>query len=260
MKRVVTALAILATMATAASAQIVTSRNAVGFIETSAPGPSKLSLLTMPFFKVAASGSANTLDEIFGDQLTGNDVSFLADQIWKWDVGFQQYVVFYKRTAGEWHEDGVGATTETLAPGESFWIVSGPLSVDQDVVLKGEVPDRFTQDGKTIQVKHSGAPTLNFVSYSYPVEKSFSSMNTAEAVGSTVSFLADQIWTWDIVTQSYEVFYYYDNGVDPAYWAEDGTTTASTKSLQPGEGSWYVTSPISAGDSDWTESKPYAWP
>ncbi len=224
----------------------VLSRNAVGYVKIDARS-NGLTLVSIPF-----NAFSNTISGVLGSQLVGNNNPAGADQIFKWDNAVQTYVRYYKRATpeNEWRKVGETVpTTDTLSPGESFFIKNSRLT-NQTVYLMGEVPDALTAPTSTV----SGVPGLQMISYSYPVETAISNLTLFDtAIKNNNPAGADQILKWDIPAQTYIRYYVRTTG-----WRKVGETTNTADTLTPNEGFFYLRRGTTS--FDWTEKKPYTWP
>ena len=256
-------------------AQIVAGRNAVGFIEIDLE-PGQFAFLSMPFYKVAASGAEFTIDEFFKDQLSGDLSLKNSDKVLFWDENQQEYTLYWNCEfpggidrcvkKGEYE-----ATTDTIGPGDTFWVMIHENSPGTTLVLRGEVPDRFTLPTYTTRIDAwTGKRILNGLAYPYPVEINFDEMTFTQSgsSGSTFSSFADNIYMWNTAAHRYDSFFLYDDSVTLEWrWSHAGFLSPYNPAnllpipgSRPADAFWYVTGIYSAGPFDWTEVKPYAFP
>ena len=225
----------------------VLSRNAVGYVKVDVRS-NGLTAASIPF-----NAFSNTVGGVLGSQLVGNSFPANADQIMKWNKSLQNYQTYYKNNSGLWCNitNTSAETRDTLVPGEGFWIKNRRLT-NQTVYVMGEVPDSFA--GMRTSTTHIVAG-LNFISYSFPVEKAISNLTLfSAAVKNAFPANADQIMTWDSVRQGYKTYYAHTNG-----WRNITNTAQNTTDvLHPGDGVWYKRR--GASGFTWNEVKPYTWP
>lgn len=252
MKKLMLSLIAVAMTAGLVEAQTnVLSKNAVGYVKITAPS-NGLALASIPFNSLDS--ATYPIPQVFGAQLVGGASPAVSDNVIKWDASIQDYVTFWKTLAGQWRQSGQGAveTTNTLKPGEAFWI-RNRRSTNQVVFLMGEVPDVETQPTADVQ----RVPGLQFVSYSYPAEIPInSSMIISNAVRGASPAISDNIIRWDPAIQDY-VTYWLPLGTN--LWRKSGEGAVPTVDvMRPGDGFWYRRR--GATSATWTESKPYTWP
>lgn len=231
--------------ATNTPAQEVLSANAVGYINIEAiPG---YQMVSMPL-----DAPDSTIGEIMGEALVGNNNAGVADQLIKWDPVEQKYVTFFKRLAGEWRKVGEqAATTETLVPGEAFWIVNRGVT-NRPITFLGEVPADPSMEVQALL-------GYNFVSVAYPVEMGINDLGLYEgAVKSNNAGLADQIIRWDSTANDGKGAYvtYFARLSDG--WRKVGEQVSTTDKIGVGEGFWYVRRGTEG--RTWNQAKPYNWP
>lgn len=222
----------------------VLSRNAVGYVKVDA-WSNGFTFASVPF-----NAFSNTVPGVMGSQLVGNNSPGFADQLMKWSPSNQQYITYYKRASGEWRKVGeTNATTDTLSPGEAFFI-RNRRSTNQTVYLMGEVPDSRSAITTTV----FGLPGFQMVSYSYPVEMSITNLTLfSTAIKNASPGFADQIIKWDPVSQAYIKYYARSTG-----WRKVGETNTTSDTLAPSEGFFYLRRGLTS--FTWTENKPYTWP
>lgn len=79
------------------------------------------------------------LGRVVGSQLTGGSDWTESDVILKWAPDAQHYLVFWRDTGGSWYQYPEAVeTTNTLRPGEAFWLVNY-RNYTQVVFLAGSV-------------------------------------------------------------------------------------------------------------------------
>ena len=221
----------------------VLSRNAVGYVKVGVQS-NGLALAALNF-----NAFDNTISAIFTNQLTGGNNPGVADNIIKWDPISKGYIVFWKTPLGGWRQSGQSVeTTNTLKPGESFWIKNNHSS-NQTVFLMGEVPDSLTSPTQEVGI----VTNISMVSYGYPIEMAITQLNLGKAKGGNNPGLSDNILKWDSSARKYVVFWYTPTG----QWRQSGESVATTNKLYPGDGVWYSRR---SNDFVWVETKPYTWP
>ena len=171
---------------------------------------------------------------------SGANVS--ADQIWTYNPtsNWVKYYYYKRGSTAEWRKIGESAaTTDTFAPGTSFFFVRGTSGADTTLTLSGavkplsETASYSINAGETIMMCHP---------WPYPVAVKdfgnfFASGTPAGASGANVS--ADQIWRYD-ATNGWTKYYYYKRGTT-AQWRLVGGEAAETNAQIPsGEGFFFV--------------------
>lgn len=251
MKRVCVFLAVVLLTGSMALGQVtqVVSRNAVGYVKVEVKG-NGFFMGAIPFYEVGDDGE-HTVAEIFGDQLVGGFIPALSDNVLKFDPVAGSYVTFWKTTGGQWRQaPEIVETTNTLAPGEAFWIANRQSS-NQTVFLMGEVPDKFTVATSTQTVNIIEG--FQFVSYSFPTEIAITNLSLdTDAQRGFIPALSDNILTWNGTNY---VTYWLPTSGD---WRKAPELVATTDTLLPGQGAWY--NRRNAAPIIWKEEKPYAWP
>lgn len=251
MKKVLLAVMVLAIGATMAHAQVtqVLSQNAVGYVKVDVRS-NGYALASVPFFDLE--DAEYTIPEVIGDQLTGGNNFGVADNIIKWDAASGGYIIFWKNPSGVWQRFPItGEATNTLSPGEGFWIKNAHAS-NQTVYLMGEVPDASTAPSNNIQLVEG----FQFASFPYPAEIAITNLNLSNSYGGNNFGVSDQIIKWDNTSQAYTI--YWKKGSD-GKWYRFPLATPTTDTLKPGEGAWYKRY-TGQGGFVWTEEKPYTWP
>ena len=222
----------------------VLSRNAVGYVKVDVLS-NNLALCTLNF-----NAFDNHIGVVFTNQLTGGATFLASDQIIKWDVTNKAYIIYWKNTAGLWRRSGVtGGTTDTIEPGESFWIKNNHGS-NQTVYLMGEVPDTLTAPTQELTI----VTNLSMVSYGYPTEIAITNLNMPDAKGGATFLAADNIIKWNATGKTY-ITYWKSSSL--GNWRKSGVSGLTTDTIQPGEGFWYKRL---SNNFIWVESKPYTWP
>jgi hypothetical protein len=261
MKRALVFTAAMAVAASSAFSQVtqVVSRNAVGYVKVETQPGNKFVLCAIPFNEVGGDGDYK-INEIIGNQLTPGNSPASADQIIKFNPISQTYLRHWKAVpfGNQFVQLGQNvATTNTLKPGEAFFILNNQTT-NQSVFLLGEVPDRFTVPTTTQTVQFIGGG-FQFASYSFPVEVAINDTKLLDtAIQGNTPATSDQIIRFDPITQAY-VRYWTQTG--QGHWARLGTppTTPTTDKLKPAEGIIYSRQ-VSGGAFQWKEGKPYTWP
>jgi hypothetical protein len=246
-KAIVTAVA-LTLAATGAFAQTnqVLSRNAVGYVKVDILA-SNFYLASIPF-----NAFSNTIPGIFGAQLVGGASFPLSDNVFKFDANSKSYIIFWKTLAGVWQQvPTVGQTTNTLRPGEAFFI-QNRRATNQSVFLMGEVPDAITGPTQFVGI----VTGLQFAAYGYPTEVAITNLAIGDIAKRGPSFpLADNIRAYNPLTKGYDI--YWAPSVAGASWRKVPQATNTPDKLAVGQGFFYNRT---SGSVVWVESKPYTWP
>jgi hypothetical protein len=220
----------------------VLSRNAVGYVKVDA-GSNNLAMCTLNF-----NAFDNRIISIFTNQLTGGGNKDASDQILKWDPVGKVYIIFWKTPTGQWRQfPSTGDATNTLQPGETFWIRNTHTS-NQTVYLMGEVPDSSTAPTRNVSV----ISNLNMVAYSYPTEIAITNLNLPNAKSGGNKDASDNILVWNPVAKAYKIYWR-----SPVGWRLFPGTSNTWDTIQPGQGFWYKRL---SNSFTWVENKPYTWP
>ena len=156
MKKLVMTVVVLASAASIATAQTVTSENVVGYTKVEAIG-GQLSLVAVNF---ETDGAA--LNALVGDQL--DDLS----SIFVWDKDGGVYLPVASKTRGTWSPDHV------INMGDALWL-SPSGSATQDVLFAGEVLISGTNS-------YTVAPGIDATGFYYPTEVTFKDTDLAATV------------------------------------------------------------------------------
>ncbi|MBN1675890.1 MAG: chitobiase/beta-hexosaminidase C-terminal domain-containing protein [Kiritimatiellae bacterium] len=186
--------------------------------------------------------------------LIGSPLS-AGDRVAIWDAVLQDwsYDTFTNAPSPHW-VDG----SALLERGEAFYFRS---SVTTNLYLVGDVPS--TAVGITL------LEGLSLVSYPYPaaVLLQDTTLPAAGAYGAMSQMSADNIMIGTMtneppVSADMHDYWLFDSGGSyPAYdnkWIDADIGDIATKSLQPGEGAWYLRR--GSGSFEWDEPCPYSWP
>lgn len=252
MKRTVTVLLALilgGSLAYGATNQVL-SRNAVGYVRVDVEA-TNLALACIPFNDV--SGDEYTIAEVMGNQMAGGGSFILSDNLMKFDVASGGYVIFWKHDGtGQWRQFPQSVeTTNTLAPGEGFWLKNNQ-DTNQTVYLMGEVPDEVTAPTQDVVLVEG----LQFMSYGYPVEREINDLSLTGTAHRGGSFLlSDNIITWDPGIKNYKTYWLPSSGG----WRLFPEGSDTTNTLKPGEGAWFKRY-TGQGTFTWREKKTYTWP
>jgi hypothetical protein len=226
-----------------------TSGKAAGFIRVSVPGNSQRAS-SLPFIPFN-----NSIDSIFGQQLTGETSSNTADCVVKWDSVVQSYTTVYKcgntndtNKDGKWFVSGTYDTsTMTINPGDGVWIQNKHADT-QTVFLSGFV----VMDGtRTVRV-NSGA---NLVAYPFTSKMALNSTQL-KACGAHGAAAQDE--NPDVVNSlSPEADYWLkslEGDAKDGKWL-DASDAVAAESIKIGRGYWYNRG--NNGFFEWVESRPY---
>lgn len=273
MKKLMTAFAACA-LAGAVYAQIE-SQNIVGYQTQTINATDSLTInngkLTMLGLNwQAVGGGSFAVQDLFGGDAVGagliaNADGGLADQIQVWDgTAYATYhlnennVPTYEAYDNVWIKAGeFTATTDVLAPGTAFWLVSRSAGSNQALIQTGEVKPDLTA---AISIKGTslGFGGLTMFANPYPADIILNGDFDWAAAGASKNAdggLADQIQVWD--GASYATYHLNENTV-PTYeaydnvWIKAGEFTATADAIPAGAGVWYKT--VSA--ADWTLNLP----
>jgi len=269
MKKLMTAFAACA-LAGAVFAQ-VESQNIVGYqTQTLNPegslviGGGKYNMLGLNW--QAVGGSAYPVQSLFGGDargagLTADAVPSQAAQIQVWDgTDYATYYLAasedYEEKDNVWIQTGeVDATTDTLAPGTGFWLVSRSAETNEILTQTGEVKTNLTA-GVTIYGTNKGLGGLAMFANPYPADIALNSAFDWVAAGATKNAspsTADQIQVWD--GADYATYYLSaseDYEDKDNVWIQTGEVDATTDVIPAGAGCWYKTVSV----PDWTLNLP----
>jgi hypothetical protein len=215
-------------------------KNVAGCLRIAVPA-NNMVLVTFPFER-----KDNRIGNILGTQLIGGSSSALSDNIIKWKNSPGVYVTYWKTSTGQWREVGQNVeTTNTLTPGEGFWIKNVHTS-SQVVYLKGDVPTNAT---RAVSLKYG----QQLVGYSYPSDKAITNTTLALVAkrGSSYS-VSDNIQVWDSNAKSYVT--YWLPSVTGSSWRRVGQSVNTADKFLAGQGFWYIRR--GTGTISWTEAKP----
>jgi len=233
-------LAVLLTAGLAfANSGTVTSKNMVGFVKLTIPENS-ITMCSLNF------DTDKNLDELFHGQLTGNNTPGSADNILAWDQASSRYVTYWRTPIDEWWKAGEsGVTTDTISPGQGFWIITRAGEGTQTVYLLGEVVD------EPVTVVFEEGLNLFGPQYSAALGINESLLATIGHGGNTPGS-ADNILIWDRGTGRYVTYW-----LTPiTEWWKAGESSATTDSMDLGNGFWYIRR-TGQGQLSWSEPKPY---
>ncbi len=233
----VTALGLAATVTLAATNEVV-SVNVVGYAKVNVPAQ-KYVLASIGFNAMDPNA---TVQELFGDQLTGGFGFADGDHIYMWDAAQQKYILLYKQsTGGVFPNDGwlngetLEPATNKVTPGMAFWLESVQVA-DQTVTMLGEVVSAATMPVALVE-------GFNFVSYPYSADQALTNttMQADGAVGGFGYADSDHLYSWDVANQKYEIFYLQNSGgIFPNDgWINGESLEPATKVLALAEGYWY---------------------
>jgi len=246
----------LAASVTLAATNEVVSVNVVGYAKVNVPA-SKLVLCSAGFNTMDPNA---TVQEIMAGQLTGGWDYFGGDHVYLWDATAQQYTVLWKQDTGGvldgdgWLDSNTGVlSTNKLVPGSAFWVESSQTA-DQTLTLLGEVVSAPTVNVPMVE-------GLNFFSYPYSADQALTNSTLQAANGSVGGwdyFTADHVYSWDVTSQQYTVYWLQDTAgvLDGDGWVDANTGVASTEVMSLAEGFWYERM-AGSGSLTWSPTIPY---
>lgn len=201
------------------------SSSAVGVVKKTLPAGGRI-LMSIPLDQEGDTGEGYVFSSVPALANLPNLTS-----VYFWDVTNQTWITMSK-TRGSW-----GAQkNRVIAPGESFFIVSG-VQTNIEMVFSGEVPND-PQLSKGL----AGGNARSLVANPYPVSMVFTNLAFASQLANLSS-----VYFWDAQNQTYVTM-----SKTRGNWG-----ALKDRQIQPGEG-FFI---ISAGnDSTWTEVRPYTWP
>ena len=211
----------------------------VGFVRISvASGHDELSAIPLDAFD-------NRLAAIMGTQLAGGTNVTDSDNILKWSAYDQAYLQFWKDTSGTWYQvPETVETTNTLSPGEAFWIVNR-RNYTQDVFLAGRV---VLQSTGAVEF----AEAMNI--FSYPFTSKIQLNDANMAVNGALSG-ADALSS-DVITETVGNQYFWLTNASPSSLWLDENNVLANEDLLMGRGYWYDRA--TSNSYMWTETRPYA--
>lgn len=223
----------------------VLSRNAVGYVRIDVKS-NNLALCSDNFV-----GFSNTISGIFGNQLMGYSNIGTSDEIMVWSgTKYDRYWKPAPLGGSTWVKyPSVTAATNTLSPGQTFWIINKQPS-NQTVYLMGQVPDSQNFGSTSTVWCVEG---LNMPAYSFPVDVAITQLNLASAKQGNNIGAGDNLWKWDASIRNYVKYW-----KSPVGWVKYPATTQTVDRIYPGEGFWYVRRTNTV--MTWAETKPYSWP
>lgn len=234
MKKLVAGLMALATVAAVAQADdVVTSKNAVGFINRTGLEKGKQYALTVPFQDM--SGAA--VDKWLFENLDIAKSAPNGSSFYFWNGETQAWVPITKnKLNGKW--TGFPYTPYYVEVGQFFFFRPG---ADMDsAVIAGEVPD------EVVKVPVFGQKNTSAVGLPYPVEKNFNETDLYQN-----ALKGDQVFFWDETAQAW---------VAASVNALNGKWSKNAdRMLAPGEGFFYR-STGSDPSTLWEQAVPYDWP
>ncbi|RJS69191.1 hypothetical protein CW714_08950, partial [Methanophagales archaeon] len=171
-------------------------------------------LFSLPFIPEDTS-----INEVFGDQLTGGGKSSQSDKIWMWDGTTYQTAWLFSYPG---YEDKWYGSLKTIDPDKGYWIqIRHPKD---KIVVCGKVSD--TDRNIPLNVG------WNLVGPSVPLSHSLDNSGLIESgfTGGGKSSQSDKIWMWDGTTYQTAWLFSYPGYEDKWY--------GSLKTLEPGKGYW----------------------
>ena len=220
-----------------AGAAEVVSSNIVGYQKLSIPA-NGYALLANPFTVVGSDGETFPINDMFSDdvgQSNGGMNAGAADQIQPWNTVAQGYSVtyYFSSRINKWALGNPNTpTTAALNPADGYWYYN-----------KGSSPITLTVSGEvaTNEVAVTLVPGYTLVCNPFPVALPLNGDSidwaTAGAHGGMNAGAADQIQPWNTEAQGYTKTYYFSSRISK--WALGNPNTATTESIEPGEGFWY---------------------
>ena len=177
---------------------------------------------------------------------TGANVA--ADQIWTYNPtdGWLKYFFYKRGTTAQWRKVGETAqTSDTFAPGTSFFFVRGTSGDTTSLTLSGAVKPLASTISYSV---NAGETTMMCHAWPLPVAIAsfgdyFTSGALAGATGANVA--ADQIWRYN-PSDGWTKYFYYKRGAS-AQWRKVGETSETADTIPAGEGFFYVRG--TSGDS-----------
>ena len=219
-----------------------------GFIKQQVAAGSQ-AVLSLPFEPFD-----NSVDEIFGQQLTGAHVERKADTVSKWDAATQAYVTAFKATKnpdknGKWYFSGGSTPADlTFSPGEAFR-VDNRQTTAETLYLAG----RVVLDQNRVVPFQSG---LNL--FAYPFSASVN-LNSVCFPFYFAKGAADQAGTPDLVSAVNPDTAYWlkkqAGAVDDGKWLTVADNTVANALFQAAHGYWY--NRRGTGAFSWLVERPY---
>ncbi len=228
-------MAVGATAVAPARAADVVSSNVVGYQRLTIPAGG-YALLANPFVEVGSDGETFPINDMFADdvgQSNGGMAASAADQIQPWDSAQQKYKTYYfSSRINKWSSGSpMTAATDAFDPEAGYWYFN-----------KGENQITLTVSGEVAQneVEVTLVPGYSLVCNPFPVDLPLNSeyidWKAAGANGGMAASAADQIQPWDSAQQKYKT-YYFSSRINK--WSEGSPMTATTASIEAGQGFWY---------------------
>jgi len=256
MKRVLSIGLVMALVSVACLAADVPSVNVAGFARKGVAAGE----LTIVGVNLAGIGGDQTLQSLFGDDVTAGVTPGSADRIVTWDAVNQQYQAycmysvdgeFYPcDTLDEWNNGA--ATNPVLEVGEAVWFKTHP-TIPNEVSVTGEAVAETTKDVPMVF-------GLNLVCYPLSAEITIDDTSlgsNTDAVQGTTPGSADQLITWE--GSGYQRYALYTDGnwygCNTLQEWNDESVLGSDRVLKVGEGFWYRSR--NATGITWTEANPY---
>ena len=217
----------------------VTSSTIVGYNTVAAPEAGKYKALSLQFDDVGGLTSIPVTNLVHVATPKGAPAfSPAADQIWTYDItgGWNKY--YYRTASKNWCKQGQSApTSDTLdrTSGSVVFFRRGGGGAATTLTLSGAVKP-FTAS----QV-YSGitAGTFRFIAYPWPVDFTLANLKncqTAPKAGPAFSPAADQVWTYDMVANTWVKYFY--RTANKGYCLQ-GTTTVTDAVVPAGEGFFF---------------------
>jgi hypothetical protein len=234
MKKLVAMLALAVVAGTMAQAQVVTSRNAVGYVKLDlfqTNAVNRYYLFRNDF--VGLTGPMTIANTISNQVPTGSTITF-------WDDVLQQFKAPITRQVGiSWGGPG----TNQLPRGMCFFlrVPSNSVPTNFSVYIMGEVPDSTTAPTTTL----FSVTGYNFDGYPYPVSQKWTNTQYAKTLT-----IGSQIIAWNSSNQVYGAPITKSPGIN---WGGPGNALV----IDPGTGFLIKNTNTMATVN---EAKPYTWP
>lgn len=228
----------------------VIGRNAVGYVKV-------LVLATNQVFAgLNFKVRTNTIQGIFGNQLTGGGSFNTSDQVLRYDPAAATYRRYWKRSSdGLWLNANTGSSTDTFDVADGFWIYNIHNS-NQTLCFIGELPDFYNMGGTTTDTARI-EQGLNQMAFAFPLSIAISNLSfKTQAYGGGSFNTSDQIMKFDPLLRSYKRYW---RSAAANAWVDIDTGVPTPDAISIADGFWYRRYTGQAA-FDWAENKPYTWP
>jgi len=231
---------LLAAATSYAATNEVYSVNVVGFQKLNVRS-NGLTMVNVPF-----DAASNTLDGIFGAQLSGGKSELSADGVQIWVNGaYKRYIL--KNTDMLWYDvdTGLRATGVYIYPEMGMW-VRNRTTTTRVVTVVGDV----VTDPVVTNILSVG---LNLVSYPFSAEIDINNTTLTNGRAGKSELSADTIQIWNSASQSYAR--YMLKNTDRQWYNVDTGLKASGVKVGQGQGFWYKNTTNVV--FNWVEPRPY---